>query len=160
MRRVDETGKRFTRLTVLRQRYTRGQAICMCRCECGREKAVRASNLRSGHVKSCGCLNAEMSRDRHLRHGRTGTPEYQAWNGARQRCTNPNVERYPAYGGRGIEFRFSSFEEFWAALGPRPSPRHSVDRVDVDGHYEPSNVRWATPAQQARNKRMSSPCTY
>lgn len=78
--------------------------------------------------------------------------EYSAYIAAKMRCVNPNNPRYMSYGGRGIEFRFTSFEQFFAELGPRPAGM-SLDRESNDGHYEVGNVRWATPAQQRKNQR-------
>lgn len=83
------------------------------------------------------------------------TPEYAAYRRARNRCLNPNAVGFKYYGGRGIEFRFTSFEQFLDAVGERPSSRHSLDRIDNEGHYEPGNVRWATPRMQVRNRRTS-----
>lgn len=90
-------------------------------------------------------------------HGMSGTPEYMAFQSARDRCRNPKNISYPRYGGRGIEFRFGSFEEWFNELGLRPDSdmnrmkyRWSVDRIDNDGHYEPGNVRWATTGTQHR----------
>lgn len=88
-------------------------------------------------------------------HGGKGTPEYSAWQHMKQRCLNPNSPDYPAYGGRGImvDARWMrSFPAFLAEIGPRPSPKHSVDRIDGTRGYEPGNVRWATPTQQSRNR--------
>lgn len=83
-------------------------------------------------------------------------PERIAYAQAKARCTNPRHRAWKDYGGRGVEFRFRSFRQFIRLLGPRPSRRHSLDRIDNDGHYEPGNVRWATPRQQARNRRRPS----
>ncbi len=83
------------------------------------------------------------------------TPEYQAWLHMRDRCEDPTKKEYPNYGGRGIVIHaaWQDFAEFFAHIGLRPSPKHSVDRIDVNGNYEPGNVRWATPDIQANNKR-------
>lgn len=81
--------------------------------------------------------------------------EYYAYQSARKRCTNPKLSNWPFYGGRGIEFRFSNFEEFIAALGPKPSPLHTLDRIHNDGHYEGGNVRWATRRENCHNRRNS-----
>jgi hypothetical protein len=83
----------------------------------------------------------------------TLTPEYVSYTNARTRCTNPNSDDWKDYGGRGIEFRFQCFEEFFLVLGLKPTPKHSLDRINTDGHYEFGNVRWATASQQMRNRR-------
>lgn len=91
------------------------------------------------------------------RHGMDRSPEQRAWIGMRQRCLNPNKREYPHYGGRGITVCkewLSSFEAFFAHVGPRPSPKHSLDRIDVNGNYEPGNVRWATQKEQIENTRV------
>lgn len=89
------------------------------------------------------------------RHGeshRNRTPEYTAWKRIQSVCTNPNNPKYDRYGGRGIEVHFTTFEEFLACIGRRPSPAHSVDRINNDGHYEAGNLRWATNREQANNR--------
>jgi len=86
-------------------------------------------------------------------HGYSRTSEYQAYHMALQRCTNPENPQWKDYGGRGIEFRFLCFEQFIAEIGPKPSPKHSLDRKNNDGHYGPGNVRWATKKEQAANRR-------
>lgn len=109
-------------------------------------------------VKSCGCKQIELAAEGRATHGylRGGSSaEYTAFQNARNRCTKPNTTHYEDYGGRGIEFRFSSFKEFIAHLGPRPTQHHSIDRINNNGHYEPGNVRWATRLQQGQNTRKS-----
>jgi hypothetical protein len=81
------------------------------------------------------------------------TPEFAAYRGAKHRCTNPNDKLWMNYGGRGIQFHFLSFEQFFAELGLKPTPKHSLDRRDNDGNYEPGNVRWATETEQQNNRR-------
>jgi hypothetical protein len=92
--------------------------------------------------------------------GRKRTPEHSAYSNARQRCTNPNAINYEYYGGRGIEFRFDSFEQFLSVVGSRPSDQYSLERIDNDGHYEPGNVRWATRIEQHRNVRSNVHLTF
>lgn len=153
-RRVDLSGKRFTRLLAIEPIGTGGgKVVWLCRCDCGQITKVRASNLGSGAVKSCGCLNRQRAAERQFVHGLNRTPEHRIWTGLWSRCTNPNVKSYPRYGGRGIVVceRWRDFKAFLDDLGPRPSHRHSVDRIDNDGPYAPSNCRWATSKEQRRN---------
>lgn len=92
------------------------------------------------------------------KHSMLGTPEYQAWMGMKNRCRHPRCKAYPNYGGRGIrvcERWAADFSAFYADMGPRPSPLHSLDRIDSNGHYEPGNCRWATRAEQNRNTRAN-----
>lgn len=146
-------GKRINRLTVIQFDGFLGQHTAwLCVCACGGIKRVSSCNLKSGNVKSCGCLRA----DRLFKtHGHSDTPEYAVYQSAKARCTLPTVPNYHLYGGRGIEFRFDSFEAFITEIGFRPSPKHSLDRIDNDGHYEPKNIRWATGMEQSRNRRTN-----
>lgn len=149
-------GRRFGRLTVIEQTGS-SPPRWSCRCDCGVTIATRAGYLRSGDTSSCGCLRRETTghaaRGR-ARHGMTDTRAYQVWHGMINRCRRENDPRCAAYGGRGITVceRWQMFENFLADMGEPPLGL-SIDRIDVNGHYEPSNCRWATPAQQARNKR-------
>lgn len=157
---IDMAGQRFGRWTVLRTTAkvdgdTHTQWIC--ECECGTVKRVNGGSLRRGQSKSCGCMAAELTAKRNdgLRHGMSGTPEHRAWVDMKSRCSNGNDSRYQSYGGRGIAIceRWSSFENFYADMGKRPSCNHSLDRIDNDGNYEPRNCRWATRGQQQANRR-------
>lgn len=154
-RPIDLTGKRIGRWTVLR--YA-GRELWLCRCDCGQEREVIGSNLRSNGSLSCGCLARELTGQRATKHGGFGTPEYEIWHGMIQRCHNSNCKDFPRYGGRGIvvcEKWRSSFAAFLEDMGPRPSPQYSVDRERVNGNYEPGNCRWATVKQQQRNRRSN-----
>lgn len=127
-----------------------------CVCDCGEKCVVSSGHLKSGHTKSCGCFlrdrTVATNRARST-HGMTKTSEYRAYKNAKDRCVNPNSQSYENYGGRGIKFLFNSFEAFWKELGPKPSPRHSVNRINNDSHYMPKNVEWATVEEQLSNRR-------
>jgi hypothetical protein len=125
-----------------------------CRCVCGTDKAVSIQALRSGATRSCGCLHRRTL----TTHGYSYKAEYRSWQQLLNRCLNARNKGYPRYGGRGItvcERWQHSFENFIADMGPKPSPAHSIDRIDVDGNYEPENCRWATMQQQSENRRNS-----
>ena len=127
----------------------------LVRCSCGTEKTLGEKRLRAGQATSCGCIRQRVVRGRMTKHGQFKAPEYQAYRSAKHRCQNPNSQRFYLYGARGIEFRFSSFDEFINHIGTRPSPQHSLDRINNNGHYEGGNVRWATREQQQQNTRRS-----
>lgn len=125
-----------------------------CLCACGVRVIVNRCNLRSGHTTSCGCAQIESRRT----HGMTGTPEYMAYRSMLARCYNRKTSGYSNYGGRGIRVcaRWrGSFELFLTDVGLRPSVKHSLERLDNNGGYEPGNVEWANKAAQCRNKRTN-----
>lgn len=137
----------------------------ICMCGCGQPAPIaKRTRPYMGHVKGqpIAFINNHHFKSVNLTHGGCHTPEYAAYNAARERCTNPKDKGWPHYGGRGIQFRFTSFEQWYAELGPRPAgvtakgkALYSVDREDNDGHYEPGNVRWATQAEQVANRRCT-----
>lgn len=149
----------FGKLTVVR-RVNGARVPWLCRCACGKKHIVSSSNLLNGTTKSCGCL-AHIPHPKQVEsatihgHHKGGKASITAnsYDAAKQRCTNSNRPNYYQYGGRGIEFRFKSFEHSLTILGERPSSKHSIDRIDPNGHYEEGNVRWATNSLQQRNKR-------
>ena len=158
--RKELVGKKFGRLIVVLFNGigTNRNAMWLCSCVCGGSAVVSTNSLTSGNTRSCGCLHKEFTSTGKAgtKHGGYGTPEYRAYSTAKQRCCNPDNENYPAYGGRGIEFNFVSFEEFYQELGNKPSSKYSLDRINNDGNYEIGNVRWATKSEQCRNQRCNN----
>jgi hypothetical protein len=137
-----------------------GRLLWWCLCKCGKQRTVRGEDLRSGNTKSCGCNQRAAAIAACTTHGACvggKTKEYRAYIQAKVRCTNEKAsgEKWKHYGGRGIQFRFTSFPEFYAEIGPAPSPQHSVDRIENNGHYAIGNIRWADKITQSQNRRTS-----
>jgi hypothetical protein len=157
----DHSGKRYGRLVALRliPKPKNSKVLWLFRCDCGREIISTPDPLLTGRTKSCGCLRRErfaaLDKRTNVTHGATKTPTYRSWLAARARCFKPTHHKYHLYGGRGIvmcgRWR-DDFSAFLADMGPRPYG-HTLDRINVDGHYEPGNCRWATTQQQRANRR-------
>lgn len=161
-RRAKIEGGRFGRLTIIEFVETRqSNAYWRCACDCGGTAIVSTCHLRGGHTQSCGCLQAERTSKAKKTHGHSGnhtpTPTYRSWQMMKHRCEDTTAINYSRYGGRGISVcaRWQKFENFLADMGERPRGM-SLDRhPNNNGNYEPGNCRWATPSQQARNRRSS-----
>lgn len=165
--------KKFGRLLILKEgepHMTKGghkHRTAVIRCDCGTIKQVQISIILSGQTTSCGCFQREAAAKRMPSisriHGGFGTPEFESWCQMKKRCKNPKHKSYNDYGGRGIQVcdRWrDSFENFLKDMGHRPSAKHSIDRIDVNGNYEPSNCRWATKTEQSRNQRNNVVVEY
>ncbi len=157
-----QPGQRFGRLVTVRWfRKPSGKLKKIyweCRCDCGKTKDVRACDLKLHPDPSCGCTLREGQKRGYVRHGLSDTPEYAIWCEMKDRCNNN-----PRYTGKGItvcEQWANSFEAFYADMGPRPSPSHSIDRIDNHGNYEPGNCRWATPKVQSNNTSVNQILTF
>lgn len=160
---------KFNYLTVLRTypSPTRKNTLCDCLCDCGKEVVgLYFSNVKKGGTKSCGCMRGKLIGESHKTHGLSKDPLYPCWKAVVRRCTVPKSKDYERYGGRGIkvcdrwlESDGRGFLNFKEDMGNRPDG-FSIDRIDVDGDYEPSNCRWASDDQQRRNKRNSVMLTF
>ena len=146
-------GTKFNRLTVCAPAEKRGKRyLALCTCDCGRQTHVDVSKLRSGHTRSCGCLQREIMQVKQTTHGLYFDPEFRTWSNMKKRCGEARWAKW--YGHVKVCERWrESYENFLADVGRRPGEKHSLDRIDPTRGYEPGNVRWASRAAQARNTK-------
>ena len=159
---LDLVSKTFGFLTVLEKSAhedNNNGITWICKCHCGNIVTVSTSYLKTGHTRSCGCLQRSIVGNLNRSHGMSGTPTYTSWKSMLTRCYNQNILEYKDYGGRGIivcERWRNSFENFYIDMGIRPSADYTLDRKDVNGNYEPNNCRWLDRLSQTRNTRFQS----
>lgn len=152
------TGQKFVQLTIIGLLGVNKEqrATWLCLCDCGNLQVAAINSLMSGNTKSCGCRRSVISRGKAIVHGQSHTNLYYRWQKIISRCCNPSDPYYHNYGGRGIQISdawYYSYTTFLTDVGLPPTLQHSLDRVDNNGHYEKSNVRWATRKEQGGNKR-------
>ena len=159
----DLSGKRFGKLTAIEHVRIEGRKATYwkCICDCGNEKNANRVSLLTSHTTSCGCVRRQFMTEMNLKratHGKSRTAEYRIWDKMKERCDYPKCHNYHLYGARGIKVcdRWESFENFLEDMGVRPSSKHSIERKDVNGDYEPSNCKWATTKEQTRNTRITN----
>jgi hypothetical protein len=161
---IVKKGDKYNRLTVIKELdevITKhgNNRVFLFQCECGNTHKADIKCVKSGNTKSCGCLITDGSK--RMRGYKYNHPaEYRAYFAAKSRCTNKTRKDFKHYGGRGIEFRFKSIEEFFNEVGKKPTPKHTLDRINTDGHYEVGNVRWATQDIQVLNQRRNRLLTF
>jgi len=165
---TDHSGKRFGSWSVKSRDFTKAGIYWNCTCDCGKDAAVFGGSLTSGKSKSCGCLRDEETAKRNFKHGvttgchRAQPPRtYNCWRNMKARCSNPNNHKWPDYGGRGVAVceKWQTFAGFFEDMGECP-PGHSIDRINVNGDYEPANCRWANNVEQANNQRDNTLLTH
>lgn len=159
-KKIELAGKRFGKIKVVsRKGIEKGSVIWNCVCDCGKEIEISTGRLNFGNVNSCGCVKRQRTIERNTTHGKSNTRLYEIWVGMKKRCYNPKCKAHERYGGRGITVCQEWLDDFmnfynWAMKnGYRDTL--SIDRIDVNGNYEPNNCRWASDKEQGRNQRKT-----
>lgn len=161
---IDLSGEKFGRLTAISHagKSNHGRSLWLCLCDCGNEKVIAQRSLIAGYTKSCGCYQKEVAsitapkrNKENAKHGMAGTKVYRVWHMMLQRCNNAKNKDFIHYGGRGVSVcaEWFDFRSFYRDMGDIPSPGMTIERVNNDGNYEPSNCIWATRKQQRLNQR-------
>lgn len=156
--RIDLTGKVFGRWTVDGESHKKKSMVYWhCTCDCGSKRVVFGADLKRGMSKSCGCLARELLSAKSSTHGLSEHKAYRSWIEMKSRCLNPENTGFKDYGGRGIIIcpEWDTFEGFWRDMGDTWQEGLSIDRMDTNGNYEPSNCKWSTPKEQGNNRRTN-----
>ena len=173
MKKLDLLNQRFGRLVVIEPSKSKNnETMWKCKCDCGNITIVSTSNLRANRIKSCGCFKLDKLIERSSTHNQRHTHLYEIWKSMKQRCYNPNLKPYKNWGARGIKvcdewrYNFQAFYDWAYANGYSVKTRNNqktkltLDRIDVNGNYEPSNCRWVDRKTQARNTRVNKYISY
>ncbi len=152
---IIRVGDKYNLLTIIEVGLAGRPYTIKCRCDCGKEKLFIPCNVAKGSVVSCGCFRSSRIGIASVTHGHSKTRTYNIWKGIHTRCTNSKITQWNDYGGRGISVcaAWADYVTFLHDMGECPSKFHSIERIETDGNYEPSNCRWATDEEQSRNKR-------
>jgi hypothetical protein len=166
MSKGDCIGKKFGRLTIVSEYWDRDRKTTYCKtiCDCGNTHIAQKGHLKSGNIKSCGCLVVDTNRKllNRLKHNMAHTKQYSVWEHIKQRCGNKKCRNYKNYGGRGITYdpKWETFEGFWEDMKEGYREDLTIDRIDNNGNYCKENCRWATKKQQQNNKRNNHYLEY
>ena len=166
--KINLEGQTFGRLKVIKEADPfhssgRTRRMWLCQCDCGNTLVVRGENLKGGNTKSCGCYQKTQVSQSNGTHHMSRTRLYYIWQGMKERCCNPNSKPFPDYGGRGITIcdewlNFIGFKDWAYENGYQDDL--TLDRINNDGNYEPSNCRWTDLFTQGRNKRNNRLMTF
>lgn len=167
MKKINIIGRKFGRLTVIEECKERDKSVGIiykCKCDCGKFINISGNSIRSGKTKSCGCLRKEVTGNRKRTHGKQGTRLYRIWQGMKNRCYNKNDKRYQDWGGRGIAVCSEWKDKFMVfynwAVSNGYDDNLTIDRIDNNKGYEPSNCRWITNKENSNNTRRNIYLTY
>jgi hypothetical protein len=160
-RHKDYTGEKFSLLTAVSFSHCDGRrSFWNFHCDCGNDFETRIDSVKRGYTQSCGCLRIERVSAACKKHGESNTKMYKVWAGIKDRCFREGAHSFKHYGGRGITMcsewaeSYETFRDYiYTELGEKPSPQHSIDRINNNGNYEPGNIRWATQSEQRRNQQ-------